>query len=232
MKEMNDNNFDKILSKAFHEYVNEQLETEAANATAYKNSTSFDKKINRALKSKHNFYYKLTLTNGRRILCACVIIMVILLSLLSVGAVRDAIAGFFIEHFRDHNSLSVATETDTGYPSKIEKVYVPQFIPDGYELAEEDVSEAGVTLIYEYNEKKILYTQNTKSGFGISLNNEYSTSSTENIDGQDYYIIASKNNGNTTYSVHWDDGEYIFELSAELPKNDILNMCKSLKVEE
>ena len=47
MKEMNDNNFDKILSKAFHEYVNEQLETEAANATAYKNSTSFDKKINR-----------------------------------------------------------------------------------------------------------------------------------------------------------------------------------------
>ena len=223
-------NIDKLLSRAFHQYVDEQMTAEFSNVPKFETSASFDRRINRAIKSERNYYYKFTLTRARRILCACIIILIIMLSLLSVGAVREAIAGFFIEHFSNHNSLSTMSDTQSNYPTTIEKVYEPSFIPDGYNIIEEDISTAGVTLIYGYDDKMILFTQDTKSGSGINLDNEYSTASAETIDGQEYYVVTNQNDGHTSYSIHWDNGEYLFEISAELSKDVALNMCKSLKI--
>lgn len=225
-------NIDKLLSQAFHQYVDEQLTEEFSNVLVFETSASFDKKISRAIKSEHNYYYKFTLTRARKILCACIIILIIMLSLLSVGAVRDAIAGFFVEHFSDHDTISVISETEAKRPTKIEKVYVPTYIPKGFELMDEDISDAGVTLIFVNGNDTIIYNQYLADRIGVGIDNEHSTKTVEEIDDQKYFINTSKIEDDIHTSIYWDNGEYLFELSAELPKNIVLNMCKSLKIKE
>jgi len=220
-------NFDTLLSQAFTLYVEDTINSEFRDVPEYCPSESFNKRIDCLIKSERNYYYKFTLTRTRRILCACLIMIIILLSLLSVGAVREAITNFFIEVFSNHNSISVKAESGASYPSSIERVYSPEYIPDGYTLIDEDISEAGVSLIYGNDDKMILFTQETKQNYTLNLDNEYATSSVEAIDGQDYYINHFKD-GN--YTILWDNGEYVFTVTAELPKNDILKMCNSLKI--
>lgn len=220
---------DGILSQAFREYAQEKINTHYADNAPFETSASFDRKMRRMLRSERNVYYKLTLTRGRRVLCACVMIIILLLSLLSVEAVREAVGSFIIKHFSNYNSIAPVVETDSTYPSALEVAYVPEYIPSGYVLTQEDISDAGVTQIYSKGEKIIMYDQSPKQGFSANIDNERSELTEEIVDGQKYYINVY---GKNDYDIFWDNGGYVFSLSAELPKDTMLNMCKSLKIKE
>lgn len=227
---MTESKFEAVLTQAFHEYVDEKLENNSCNIEEFKTSEKFEKNIKRMIKNKGNIYYRLTFTRGRRLLCACIMIIILLISLFSVSAVRELINNFIIEHFSNHDSITYSESSEIkNYPYKIEKFYVPSYIPKGYTLADKSIIDNDATYTYLGKNKAIVFSQSTKEGWGSSVDNEKSEAMVETINGQDYYINYSDELGST---IIWDNGEYLFSLSAELPKDTMLNMCKSLKTKE
>ena len=227
---MTESKFDAVLSQAFYEYVDEKLESNYYNSEEFKTSAKFEKSIKRMIKNKGNIYYRLTFTRGRILLCACIMIFIILISLFSVSAFREAISNFIIEHFSNHNSITYSESSEIKkYPSKLEKLYELSYIPKGYTLADKSIIDNDATYTYLGDKKAIVFMQHTKDGWGVSVDNEKSKATVETIDGQDYYINYSNELGST---IIWDNGEYLFTLSAELPKETMLNMCNSLKIKE
>ena len=227
---MTESRFETVLTQAFHEYVDEKLENNSYNSEEFKTSAKFEKNIKRMIKNKGSIYYRLTFTRGRRLLCACIMIILLLISLFSVSAVRELINNFIIEHFSNHDSITYSESSEIkNYPYKIEKFYVPSYIPKGYTLADKSIIDNDATYTYLGKNKAIVFSQSTKEGWRASVDNEKSKTTVETINGQDYYFNYSDELGST---IIWDNGEYLFSLSAELPKDTMLNMCKSLKTKE
>lgn len=226
------NMYDNVLKQAFKEYMEESLDSDIYREDEFETSKAFEKKIAKMIKSQHNVYHKLTLTRARKVLCIAAIIIAILLSTLSVGAVRDFVANFFVKHFSTHDSISADTEEGT-YPTKLEKIYELGYIPEGYELADKSVTDNDATYIYNSKNDSLLFVQSTKDAFASNLDNENSSTVTENYKGQEYYISDFKYDNNShIITVVWDNGKYIFELSAELPKKTMLDLCDSLKIKQ
>ncbi len=226
---MNDmERFDNILSQAVSGYINNWLSGDEFREDEFKTTKSFEKKMSKMIKSQHNVYHKLTLTRARKALCAAAIIIALLLSSLSVGAVRDFVANFFVEHFNTHDSISANTEEGT-YPTKLEKIYELGYIPEGYKLADKSVIDTSSTYMYINKDKYIVFEQSVKSHFNSNVDNEFSTQTTEVYKGKEYYV-SDHNDG--SYTLIWDGGEYIFDITAYLPKETLFDLCSSLKVKE
>ena len=223
--------FDVILSKAVSGYMKEWLLSDEFRTDKFSTSKSFEKKMSKMLKSEHSLYHKVTLTRGRRILCACIAIIILLLSSLSVTAVREAVANFFIEHFSNHNHIVFSTESDVSYPTKVEKVYELGYVPEGYELTDKSVMDTSVSYTYSNDGGMVLFVgQWTKDHFSVSADNERSHLTSEFIDGREYLINTYEDD--EIIDMFWDNGEYIFEVLAYLPKDDVVNLCKSLKIKK
>jgi hypothetical protein len=226
---------DNILRQAFQEFMEEKLDSRIYSDESFSTSASFEKKMSKMIKSEHNVYHKMTLTKARKALCIAIAIIILLLSSLSVGAVRDFIANFYIQYFDTHNTLTAMLDDNENYPTTLEKTYRLGYIPDGYELSDEDITENDASYLYSNSEgKNMLFTQNTKSIFNIDIDNEYSNATTEVYQGQLYFVnvFDSDYAEGKRVTIIWDNGSYIFCLSAELPKEAVLDLCSSLKIEE
>lgn len=221
------NMYDNVLKQAFHEYMEEQLESDIYREDEFSTSEKFEKKMEKMIKSEHNVYHKVTLTRARKILCVAAIIIALLLSSLSVEAVRNLIANFFVEYFNDHNTVASNTEGSL-YPTELESIYELGYIPDGYKLLDEDLTSDNEVCIYvNGNGDSLVYEQNVKKNYSINIDNEYTTQSIEMHKKQEFYIYNYKNQ---EYNIIWDNGEYVFSVSGKLPKNELLKLCYSLKI--
>ncbi|MCH5299662.1 MAG: DUF4367 domain-containing protein [Ruminococcus sp.] len=220
------NMYDDILRQAFCEYMDERLESDIYREEEFETSESFEKKMTKMIKSQHNVYHKLTLTRARKVLCVAAIIVALLLSSLSVGAVREIVANLFVKHYSDHDKLTANKEEGT-YPTELETLYELPYIPEGYELADESVTDKDATYLYFREEEPLLFDQTTKDIYRTSIDNEYTIQTTEVYNGQDYYVNEHKDG---SYTFIWDNGEYIFALTSYLPKETIVDLCTSLKV--
>ena len=218
--------FDNILSQAIAVYMNEWLFSDEFKEDKFNKSKSFEKKMSKMIKSQHNIYHKLTLTRVRKFLCIAAIIIALFLSSLSVGAVRVFIANFFVNHFSTHDKLSANTE-EGSYPTELEELYELGYIPDGYELADESILDNSATYVYVSGEVPLIFEQTTKDMFSFGIDNEFTTKTTEVHNRQEYYV-NEHNDGSFTFI--WDNGEYIFDLTAYLPKEAVFNLCNSLKI--
>ena len=113
----------------------------------------------------------------------------------------------------------------------METLYDLGYIPEGYELQDESVTSNDATYIYRSRNDLFMFSQITKDSFPSNLDNEKSSVTTEVYKRQEYYINDYKyDNDYHIITVVWDNGEYIFELSAGLPKETMLDLYTSLKV--
>lgn len=222
------NMYDNVLKQAFKEYMEERLDSDIYREDEFETSKSFEKKMSKMIKSQHNVYHKLTLTRARKVLCIAAIIIAILLSTLSVGAVRDFVANFFVEHFKTHDSISANTEEGT-YPTKLEKIYELGYIPEGFILQDKSIIANSASYLYFKGEKPLMFEQYTKDSYSTDMDNEFSTQTTEVYKGKEYYV-SDHNDG--SYTFIWDDGEYIFDITAYLPKETLFDLCNSLKIKQ
>ena len=222
------NMYDDILRQAFREYMDQRLESDICREDDFATSEAFEKKMKKMIKSEHNIYHKLTLNRTRKVLCIAAIIVALLLSSMSVGAVRELVANFFVSHFSNHDKL-IANKEEGTYPTKLEKLYELPYIPEGYELADESVLDKSATYIYSNENNFIAFEQWTKGHFSENIDNEFTTQSTEVYNGQEFYVNEHKDG---SYTFIWDNGEYIFDLCAYLPKETMIDLCTSLKVKK
>ena len=221
---MTEQRFEKALSTAAEAYMINRLTNGSISTEQFVTSKSFEKRINKLIKSEHNLYYKFTLTRARRLLCAAIIIILLLASMLSVGAVREMIANFFVEHFSDHNTVSSNTISKI-HPKKIEKLYELSNIPEGFTLFDESVDATNASYLYLNNKNSILFEQNTKNSFSINVDDHLKYNSV--IINNQEYLVYKYNNQNGCVII-WDNGEYIFTISTTLSSKTSLNLCNSI----
>ena len=221
---------DTLLYDALEIYNNEWVTSEEFNKEKFETSEKFNKKMQKMIKSRTNIYHKATLTGLRRAVCVIAAILTLMLSTLSVGAVRDAIKDFVFKAFSTHDSIKSNHSATKDYPETLEKIYELGYVPDGIELAEEIKTETSVNYIYMSDIHYLCFSQYTKNGWAVGQDNEHSVKTNEIIDGTEYVIYSSTISSDI--SVYWNDGEYFYSLDSTFDKKTTMDLCKSLKVKE
>lgn len=218
-----------ILSKALGEIFEPQIDEFMQTVELKPNyifSDKYKRKINKLIKRREKPYFKLICTTGRRIVCTAAAIIIILASSLSVEAVREAIHDFLMNIFKGHTAVSVSG-TIEDYPTVIEEEYEIENLPEGFEQVDYYADETSIFIMYENNDKYILFEQTVYYDFTANFDNsnsefEYYT----DIFGQEYLIQDT----GYDYCVMYNNGTYILQVTSNLNKNEVINLCKYTKI--
>lgn len=221
-----------LLSYLENEFENDCKMLSELDIPQYDVSAAFKKKMERLIKRQAKPYFQLVCTAGRR--AACIIAALIILSASSLGvkAVRQAvyksIHSFNTKSFSDHVKIRINKEAKKNSPKTIETEYVISDIPEGFELTDYDKTDTYVLSWYFNGDSYILFHQDVKISYKSNYDNEQSVMYTyTDTDGQEYIIHETK--VNSDFAFIWDNGEYIFTIDSNLDKNEILNLCRSIK---
>ena len=224
---MNESVLKQALTQTADEMIfNEFFDCENVSFTP---SNTFNKKIDKLCKSYDKITFKLTYTRLRKTVCVFVAVLIILLSSLTVGAVRNAIANFFVEHFSNHAVVTYNEPTAKAeqYPETVEKVYELDG-SYGFELVDFDKAANIVYSFYTKDEYAIVLKQYTKKSYSENIDNEQSKIDYETINGREYIVKKIE----SQYDIIFDNGEYIFSITSNLDKDNIIDIFESLKIKK
>lgn len=189
-------------------------------------SRRYTNKIRKLIKRQRKPYFKLISTAGRRAACIIIAIIVFSASALSVKAIRKAVFDFITRTFSDHNVVTLESGTDMGYPDRIENEYHISALPAGFKQTSNNKTDSSIGIDYSNNDNYIFFSQYTKSMYNAYFDNEHADFVKISDDnGQEYIMITTEED----ITFIWDNGEYIFEVSSNLDKDAIINVCKSTK---
>ncbi|MCH5303553.1 MAG: DUF4367 domain-containing protein [Ruminococcus sp.] len=220
---------DKMLISALEIYENKRL-SDYNLRESFTPSKSFEKKMEKLIKSQTNFYYRVTYTKTRKTLVALVATLILLASVLSVTAVRETILNFFVYHGDGENNAVVIEYNDENsslYPKKIEKAYSLSYVPEGYTLSEKTSDEDNLSEIYVCGEDYLDFEQFTKDDYLSASDSEFSAAKSESFNGQDYIIRTSDD----MTMLIWEKDGYVFELVGFIEKSEMFKVADSAKGE-
>lgn len=155
-----------------------------------------------------------------------VLTLIFLAVLAGCSAIVYSLGGFRTQGHTDNTQLFPLALADC--PQRIEEVYYLSELPSDFELLEESVSDISVYTAYinSATGKTITFHQSIKTAFEPRFNTE--RSALEEISIAENKGIGLE--GRTGYAVAWDNGDYILEIWADLPKAETINLAKSAKV--
>ena len=148
-----------------------------------------------------------------------------------IGFIRT-LTQWFVDKGDSHDDFlykqSEQKEEASQPPQTLETIYEPTYIPDGFELAVDDlVGGIGYTQGYVKGKKDIWFSQNTINAT-ISIDSENMKRETVVIQGYEGQMNSKK--GETI--LVWATDEYIFEISSSLGKEEVLKVAESVAVKE
>ena len=144
---------------------------------------------------------------------------------ISVEAVRIRVIEFITEVFEKFTSISYQKH-EGEHSDKIEVSYLPRYIPEGFEVIEEEQIFNDVHINYRNGlGEEILFRQ-------IEINTNNSIVDTEGtilekilLEDREYYYYENKGVKN----IIWIQGEYQISISSEIDKDELIKMCLSVK---
>lgn len=149
---------------------------------------------NSAVKDKRGF--------SKKKLLACIIAAI--LALVTACTFREPILDFFEKAYESFTKLS--TNEDAG--KEITAVYMPDYIPDGYEIISESKNKIGVSVIWSNGNERITYNQSPLNNENILIDTGSNDYVCLYIEKQPVYYIYQNN----TYFFIWENGDYTFKL--------------------
>lgn len=117
-------------------------------------------------------------------------------------------------------------------PTVIEDKYYLSELPEGFEVFDTVSSPYYEYVCYENAQtgQTIIFEQWTKPEFGpIHFNTEKGKLVEVEINGHYGVCLELSDNQNYTGLI-WDNGDYILQLTGDLPKNELVNLAKSAKL--
>ena len=220
-----------LVLQAIQEVFNERFDDEMKELESEEPhifSEKHNKKMAKLIKDQKKPYFTLICTAGRRAACIVAAILILSASALSVKAIREAVFDFIMRIFSDHTIVTTESGTDAGYPETIEEEYYISELPEGFEQTQYGLSISALSISYSNNlGKYVLFTQRTKSKYGTNYDNRTEIEIITH-NGVDYMMIEYNND--VTYI--WDNGRYTFEITSNLDKNRLLELCDSTKIKE
>ncbi len=183
-------------------------------------------------KTRRTGWYYVNTTLKRAILIAA-IIGALVTTAVAVPAIREAIIDFFIEDYGDYFEFTFNPEEAANAPKRIETVFSPEYIPEGYELVLEDISTAGASFWWT-NEKNqwICFNQykmpnDPSDGDWLGLNAEDVTTKSSLIGEYLVFVIQDE----TFYALIWTDNSYFYrlELDNSVSRNEMEKIFTSIQ---
>lgn len=150
-------------------------------------------------------------SNKKRIVAVLIAAILLLLGGLTVYAKRDAIVHFVEQVFEKFTKASYQEEpnNETGAPDTIEQIYIPTYIPDGFELQETDYGLTSYQIRWQNSDGiTILYDQEI-IGAIYSFDNEHS--GYEEMSVGEYVVYST--HGFEKYTYLWSDESYSYSIS-------------------
>lgn len=111
-------------------------------------SPQFQAKADELIRRMHRQSNKRTMPLLRKVALVALIAAILALTACAVPAVREAIINFFFRDEGTHYEFTYDPEQAATAPDKIEEVYIPINIPNGFELVVNDISSSGVVLMW------------------------------------------------------------------------------------
>ncbi len=229
--------FNTILKEAF---IKADIE-DFNNVTDYADwspSRSFEKKMNKLIRKRKSFFWKYVNTPRKKAVIAILVSTIFITSALSIQAIRKPIWEFIIKvhekgtdiYFKKDASDKLDYTFETEPPGFIETYYLPNYIPEGFNLTEfKKYKFSSVVTYRNKHDTSIEFAQYTMST-GISLNTEGTTLTPITIGNHSGYYYRS----NYRLALVWNTDEYTFMILAprSFDISEIEKMAVSLAAEQ
>ena len=215
---------DTQLKKAFEETLEARIISTVPDMPDHRFSLQFERKMKRL--AGGGAPQKLTVR--RLFICVTAALIAAALAASSVSAVRDFFKRFFTETFSTHTAVQSADTAEA--PETIEAVYTID-VPEGFETEDEFVSDIFCNTVYrnKENNEYIIFNQNISSAFDIYVNTENQTMEYVEINGCDGFIVDI---GIDEAYISWDNGEYVFEISGNIGKSELIIISETVQKAE
>lgn len=222
---MPDESFRKALSDALRADYEESI----PNIDEHKFSPKFEAKMRKLINRHNKPYYRITNTVGKRV--ACIVIAFLVASsvtILSVEALRNAVADFFISIYEKFSTVQPIE--DDSAPLTIEDIYEITYDLSEFTIDYENYNEYSINISYVNDDISIDFQQYTKEMYDENVNTEGSDISTIIINS--YEAIYFRDNHQYDCLI-WDNGDYIIVLYSNIGKDALISIAESVqKVEE
>lgn len=177
-------------------------------------SPEFQAKAAELIRHTQRSHWRYMNTTLKRAILIAAVIAMLTTSVLAIPSLREAVIDFLFPEHTTHYGITFDPDEAASAPDEIVQVYGPTHIPEGYELAIEDVSAAGVAFWYtNAQDQWICFTQyvippdaTDDSWFGVNAED----SQRQSILMGDYLVeeIQSK----SVYFWFWTDNQYLYSL--------------------
>lgn len=191
-------------------------------------SPKLEKNMAKLMKNRKRAWYKYFNTTCKRVAAACLASCVLIGALMSCKPIREPIAEFLKNAYKQFTEFWLPEETDIDAPCFIEEVHTLTYVPEGYEITESPILSGKdivlKTFWEDYEGNQIIFSQ-------ISLVAKI-TFDSENANAETYsegdleVFLLKENNG--CYAV-WKTDEYAYSVFAQgVSKENVIEMIKSL----
>lgn len=223
---MNENNFKKALYAALTPEYEKILSEQK---TEHEFSSKFNKDMQKLVKRRRKPYYKLINTVGKRVACIAIAFLVASsITILSVEALRNAVADFFVSIFEKFSTVQPIE--DDSAPLIIEDIYEITYDLNEFTIDYEEYDDYSRYITYIKDDIAIFYEQYTKYMYDVNINTEDAEISTLIINGHEAIYFQ---NNHQYYNIIWDNGDYIISLLSNIDKDILIDIAESVKkVEE
>ncbi len=192
---------------------------------------------------------KLYPVHGRRRVIVVVAVLVLLLgtTVMAKGFFQSVLGKHVLTGYNDHVQLNLPesddeaellmenvteeeTETETNFEFVCKK---PQWVPEGYELENEEYNENIDEYIVGYinqKEKYLWYQQmrnDTSTNIGVSSKGR--DLQKINIGNCRGYFVSDSGVEEDDGSLIWDDGKYVYMVSGTFSQEELVKIAKSIK---
>lgn len=217
------------LDSIVNSYYEELMSIDTTETEKYKFSKEYIAKRKEVIASFNKSSPKHIKHFGRRI--AIALIAAIMISTITVFAYKPS-RKFIINKFSNHSEITISDNSngkDT-YKGRIERKYSIT-VPEDYALDEESSVETDEFIIYTYynsdKTKSILFEQQTYDSFKSNIDNERTGLITKTDKyGQEIMVYSTDDIG---VLFIWDNGEYVFNLSADMSEEELMKIYYSVK---
>ncbi len=219
---INKDDFKSILS----EYEDNRM-SKYDNMPEHEFSEKFEGGMEKLLRRRKAPYYPL-ISSKRRValLTAVLTLLVSMTTVLATDSLRESFFGFVEEIFTDRSHIT--TEEPGVAPDIIHIRYDITYIPDGYSKTGEKVYENMVESYYfnESTNQSLSFEQSTINGYVSIIDTENTRTEPISLEnGMVGFYWSNKGIQNITVK----NDEYIFDISGQIPKEEIIKVAESIK---
>ena len=208
-----------VYSDKTEEYLN------SISDDGYEYSEKYNRKIQKIIKTKRKPYCTFMSNALKYEVCAAASIIVFTASVITVSAFREPIYDFIVNIFSDN--LKVTASNVENAPTEIIEHYEIGNLPEGFELVFQTSERQLASTSYSNNTDYIYFGQYAKEFYkDIDFDNVEFYIDEKNQE----YLISEFKEGELC--VIWDNGDYILHINSNLSREEILEICKSVRIKE